>query len=113
NPFQFVGQLGVQDESNGLEFMRARFYDAMKGRFLSQDPLKLGGGQVLLSAYAANNPIALIDPTGFQFGPSDVLGTLLSQEYWDKADALARSVAQRVTNWTISTLAGREGMLND
>src|SRR5262249_48920579 len=26
NPFQFVGQLGVMQEPNGLYFMRARFY---------------------------------------------------------------------------------------
>ena len=33
NDFQFVGQWGVMNEGNGLEFMRARFYDAGAGRF--------------------------------------------------------------------------------
>ena len=40
NPFEYVGQWGVMDEGNGLDFMRARFYDTGLGRFTSVDPIK-------------------------------------------------------------------------
>jgi RHS repeat-associated protein len=62
NPFQFVGQLGVMHEGNGLEFMRARFYAPVPGRFLSLDPLRPQPQS--LYAYAQNNPLTLVDPTG-------------------------------------------------
>jgi RHS repeat-associated protein len=64
NPFQFVGQFGVMRQASGLDFMRARFYSSTQGRFLSPDPLGLGGGQSNLYAYASQNPLRLIDPTG-------------------------------------------------
>jgi uncharacterized protein RhaS with RHS repeats len=34
------------------------------GRFISEDPLGFGGGDVNLSAYVRNNPVNRIDPTG-------------------------------------------------
>ncbi len=62
NPFQFVGQSGVMNDSAGLHFMRARDYAADAGRFLSIDPLGLS--QPALYGYADNNPVQLIDPLG-------------------------------------------------
>jgi len=64
NPFKFVGRYGVMDEENGLCFMRARFYDAKVGRFLSEDPLGFGGGDWNLYAYVGGNPLVRIDPKG-------------------------------------------------
>ncbi|MCP4853392.1 MAG: RHS repeat protein [Fuerstiella sp.] len=64
NPFQFVGQWGVMHEDNGLEFMRARFYDTDSGRFVSEDPIGLKGGQVNLYGYVGNNSTSLIDASG-------------------------------------------------
>ena len=67
NPFQFVGQFGVMQEVNGIVFMRARFYDAAIGRFLSIDPVpqQLVTTQDLnLFAYGVNNPVRNIDPQG-------------------------------------------------
>ncbi len=66
NPFEFVGEFGVMADENGLTFMRARFYAPSVGRFLSQDPLGLGGGQINLYAYVAGNPLTSIDPTGLE-----------------------------------------------
>ena len=34
NPFEFVGEFGVQAEDNGLTFMRARYYDLQQGRII-------------------------------------------------------------------------------
>jgi RHS repeat-associated protein len=63
-PFKFVGQFGAMAEPNGLYYMRARYYDPSVGRFISEDPLGLGGGDTNPYAYAGNNPINGIDPTG-------------------------------------------------
>ncbi len=63
-PFKYVGQYGVMSESNGLYYMRARYYDPTLGRFLSEDPLGFGGGDVNLYVYVNNNPVMLIDPSG-------------------------------------------------
>jgi RHS repeat-associated protein len=64
NPFTYVGEFGVMQEGNGLEFMRARFYSPSLGRFNSSDPLRLSGGDNNRYRYARNNPVSLVDPTG-------------------------------------------------
>lgn len=63
NPFEFVGEFGVMNEGNGLEFMRARFYSAPRGNFLNPDPIGLEGG-LNVYRYAGNSPVQLIDPEG-------------------------------------------------
>lgn len=63
-PFKFVGQFGVMTEPNGFYYMRARYYDPEVGRFVSEDPIGFGGGDVNLMAYVGNNPIIRIDPNG-------------------------------------------------
>jgi len=62
-PFQFAGQFGVMTETNGLLYMRARYYDSKLGRFLSEDPSGFDGG-LNLYAYVGGNPISLADPSG-------------------------------------------------
>ncbi|KAL3876029.1 hypothetical protein ACJMK2_033916 [Sinanodonta woodiana] len=66
NPFKFVGQWGVMQipEIPELYFMRARFYDAEIGRFLSVDPIGIEGMSKNLYVYAYNNPVHLRDPNG-------------------------------------------------
>ena len=51
---------GEQNDPTGLEYLRARYYDASTGRFLSQDPLPL----LQRYAYANDNPANLVDPSG-------------------------------------------------
>jgi RHS repeat-associated protein len=63
-PFKCVGQYGVMAEPNGLYYMRARYYDPGVGRFISEDPLGFGGGDVNLFGYVRNNPVNWIDPFG-------------------------------------------------
>jgi len=67
-PFKFVGQYGVMAEPSGLYYMRARYYDPGVGRFISEDPIGFGGGDVNLSAYVQNNPINRVDPFGLKPG---------------------------------------------
>jgi RHS repeat-associated protein len=63
-PFKYVGQYGVMAEPSGLYYMRARYYDPAVGRFVSEDPLGFGGGDVNLFGYAQNDPVNVIDPLG-------------------------------------------------
>lgn len=67
NPFRFVGQNGLMQESNGLTYVRARYYAADLGVFISQDPLKgeINSSQSLNRySYAMNNPTMLVDLDG-------------------------------------------------
>ncbi len=63
-PFKYVGKLGVMAEDSGFYYMRARYYDPVTGRFISEDPLGFGGGDVNLFVYAQNNPVMFMDPLG-------------------------------------------------
>ncbi|MBE2257088.1 MAG: RHS repeat protein [Ignavibacteria bacterium] len=60
NPFKYVGSFGVMEEGTGLYFMRARYYDAKIGRFISEDPI----WDINLYPYADNSPMVKIDPKG-------------------------------------------------
>jgi len=64
NSFEYVGQFGVMDEGNGLDFMRARYYDANTGRFTSPDPIGINGGDINLYRYVDNESTGYVDPIG-------------------------------------------------
>jgi RHS repeat-associated protein len=65
NPFRYSGELW--DDTIGLQYLRARWYDPKDGRFISEDtykgditnPLSLN-----LYTYVHNNPLIYIDPSG-------------------------------------------------
>lgn len=63
NPYQFAGQLGVEQDETGLLYMRARYYDPVLGRFISKDPIGILGG-LNLYEYARDNPMSFTDPSG-------------------------------------------------
>ncbi|HHL33855.1 MAG TPA: RHS repeat-associated core domain-containing protein, partial [Desulfobulbaceae bacterium] len=64
-PFKYVGKLGVMSEGD-FYYMRARYYDPLNGRFISEDPLGFDGGDVNLYVYGQNNPVLLVDPWGLE-----------------------------------------------
>ncbi|MFA5902497.1 MAG: RHS repeat-associated core domain-containing protein [Desulfobacula sp.] len=64
NPFKYVGRYGVMYEGNDFYFMRARYYCANTGKFLSKDPIGFEGGDWNLYAYGGGNPLLSIDPDG-------------------------------------------------
>ncbi len=63
NPFQYTGR--DYDSETGLRYYRARYYDSITGRFLSEDPIGFYGG-LNLYPYVKNGPIDFVDPTGLK-----------------------------------------------
>ena len=71
----FVGKLGHETEdTSGLVYMRARWYDAACGRFVSEDPGRDGENWFV---YAANDPTCLVDATGCFVGALGLLALVL------------------------------------
>ena len=53
-----------RDEQTGLNYYRARWYDAQQGRFISQDSIGFKSGTANFYEYGRNNPILFNDPSG-------------------------------------------------
>jgi RHS repeat-associated protein len=62
NPFRYVGEFGVMDDGNDLNYMRMRYYLPELGRFSSEDPLMILGKNRY--DYVGNEPVTFIDPCG-------------------------------------------------
>ena len=68
NRFRYLGRHGVVDEENGLNYIRARYYSTRRGRFITKDPTTGNDGDsqsLNRYVYALNNPVRLIDISGF------------------------------------------------
>jgi RHS repeat-associated protein len=69
NPFEFTGR---ENDTTGLKYYRARYYNPQLQRFISEDPLGFGGGDANLYSYVFNDPIRRIDPSGLWAGWDDL-----------------------------------------
>jgi RHS repeat-associated protein len=92
-PFRWLGGHGVWrvSEATTLHITRHRAYDTTLKRFLSQDPIGLGGGANLYG-YALGNPLSYIDPLGLgaeissEVRSPEVMRALVpGQVSWDNA----------------------------
>lgn len=61
--YQFTSR--ERDEETGLQYSRARYYDAATGRWTSQDPLGFDAGDSNLYRYVGNAPTNATDPSGY------------------------------------------------
>jgi len=67
---KFTGQ--VRDAETGLDYFGARYFSSAQGRFTSPDPM-LASGRLAEPqswnryAYAGNNPLRYVDPTGLDY----------------------------------------------
>ncbi len=62
--YLFTGREFNRD--SGLYYYRARFYDSAIGRFISEDPIGFGGGDMNRYRYVGNNPLSNVDPSGLE-----------------------------------------------
>ena len=80
-PFLYNGQYGVTTDSNGLYYMRARYYNADIKRFINQDVL-LGVLERVSSlnryAYVEGNPVSYLDPFGLEPIDTTIIHDILS-----------------------------------
>ena len=63
---------GEEDDETGLVNLQHRLYDPRVGRFISPDPLvkdPFGGQHYNRYAYASNNPLSFVDPSGLLSEP--------------------------------------------
>jgi RHS repeat-associated protein len=84
NTLLFAGQ--DLDTDTGLQYSRARWYNASLGSFISRDPLGFDAGDANLYRYVFNSPANHTDPSG-QFVP--VAGALIAAS----AVVLAKDIA--------------------
>ncbi|MBE9147549.1 hypothetical protein IQ257_03270, partial [Coleofasciculus sp. LEGE 07092] len=108
NAFEFVGQWGVMEEANGLDFMRARYYATDLGRFLAEDPLNLEGGNSNYYSYVVNSPLIAVDPQGLKPNFGEIVSTGIGGAAGGIAsDALGGSSGAVATG--IGAIAGKLG----
>jgi RHS repeat-associated protein len=63
-PYTFTGR--ELDSETELYYYRARHYDAGRGRFLQEDPIRFGGGTNFYN-YVGGNPTVRVDPFGLDW----------------------------------------------
>jgi len=107
NPFKYAGRYGVMDEGNGISYIRARYYHAGLGRFLSKDAKAVNDqdGQSLnlnRYIYALDDPVNLIDISGFSPQEGGVASTILGS-----SDTLHEAFVDH------DTLLSRMGLLDE
>ena len=61
-PYAFTAR--ERDLESGLYYYRNRYYDPFTGRFISEDPIGLRGGDNNIYSYVGNNPVNVTDPLG-------------------------------------------------
>jgi RHS repeat-associated protein len=62
NAVQYTGR---ENDGTGLYYYRARYYDPIQSRFISEDPIGLAGG-INAYSYVLNDPVIFVDPLGWE-----------------------------------------------
>ena len=105
NSFEYTGR---ENDSTGLYFYRARYYNPGLQRFVSEDPIGLAGG-INSYAYVEGNPISFTDPTGLICEYSQATGSFVCRNeggetyascngYAGRDNGLNNSEAQNISN---------------
>jgi RHS repeat-associated protein len=106
----------AEDESTGLSYFGARFYDPEVGRFITQDPVKSGRNWF---AYCLNNPLRYIDPLGLDTETTETSETTITTVTEDITDDKGNIVGTVTTKTatakhgnartTATTRSGKDG----
>jgi len=99
NELAYTGR--ERDPATGLYYVRARWYDPDIGRFLSEDPLGFGAGDVNLYAYVGNNPLSGNDPTG------EIANFVIGGAIGGGGELLAQFLESKITGQEFSPDFGR------
>jgi RHS repeat-associated protein len=93
NSLQYTGR---ENDRTGLYFYRARYYDPVLKRFISEDPIGLAGG-LNAYAYVGGNPITYMDATGLAAGAGGVGGAegILAGFYAKKGAEIGKQLCAR------------------
>ena len=86
NSHEYAGELGIAAEDHGLHYMRARYYSAELGRFVSADPIGLSGGDTNLYRYVQNSATNIADPSGLAASQCTSVYTFRVVNYHDPND---------------------------
>jgi RHS repeat-associated protein len=81
------------DQETGLYYNDYRYYDPARGRYLTPDPLDLGGGSNGY-AYVNGNPLKYIDPSGLVLFAFDGTGNTNDQAWLAANGSSASNVLQ-------------------
>jgi RHS repeat-associated protein len=106
NSIQYTGR---ENDQTGLYFHRARYYDPLLKRFISEDPVGIHGG-INQHAYVEGDPIQRSDPLGLWWP-----GIHNSQAYTQALEAgMDRATAQRLGQLTgdVDDLPGSHDPVN-
>jgi len=112
NPYQFTGR---ENAGNGIYYYRARYYNSILGRFISEDPAGFAGGDTNLYAYVLNNPTNYRDPSGkcpwcviaaIGAGFGAVEGAIHGLECGDSGWKLAGDIGRGAVSDGLGALAG-------
>jgi RHS repeat-associated protein len=67
NSLRFGGEVGYWRDLADVMYVRARFLDAIKGRWDSRDPIGFDGGDWNLYRHVGNAPMIKLDPSGHDY----------------------------------------------
>ncbi len=81
----YCANLGHSEDETGLVYMRARYYEPLTGRFISEDPARDGVNWYL---YADGNPVGKVDNDGHK----SIIENIFAMIVYDIIKFVAKSV---------------------
>jgi len=97
-----------RDTETSLHFYRARYYDPIVGRFISEDPIGFEANDANLNRYVGNSTVKHKDPSGRKITEAEIasaLERLNSDEFPDREEAHRQLVEKVQTGSDIFQVA--------
>jgi RHS repeat-associated protein len=104
--FGYTGR--ERDKETGLWYLRARYYGAPVGRFLSEDPISFRARDPNLYRYVGNSPTNVTDPSGLQ-PPRGTARDIINDLYKDGNAGMRRGLEARRDSFCPGIEAAQDG----